>query len=160
MRELNVFRIPFIAALILSFFFAGSALRAQQNQAATPPDYRIAPGDVLQIDVWKQPEITRTIPVRSDGKILLPLINDVAAAGLTTAELASSVREKLHGLVPQPQVFVSVAQHGATYLYSPSPSSPIRIVVPASPVEAPAPRYFDPPSPAPLPARSAARQCF
>src|SRR5262249_54626526 len=58
--------------------------------AATPvdADYKIGPQDVLRIDVWKEPDITRTIPVRPDGKISLPLLNDVQAAGLTPMQLA------------------------------------------------------------------------
>src|SRR5215471_7277014 len=48
-----------------------------------PDDYKIGPQDVIRIDVWKEPDITRSIPVRPDGKITLPLLNDVQAAGLT-----------------------------------------------------------------------------
>ena len=51
-------------------------------------EYRIGPQDVLRIDVWKEPEITRTVPVRPDGKISLPLLNDVQAAGLTASQPA------------------------------------------------------------------------
>jgi len=53
--------------------------------STTPTDleYRIGPQDIVKIDVWKEMEITRTIPVRPDGKISLPLLNDVQAAGLT-----------------------------------------------------------------------------
>src|SRR5579859_4052966 len=51
--------------------------------AANDPDYKIGPQDVLTINVWKEPDVSREVPVRPDGKISLPLLNDVAAAGLT-----------------------------------------------------------------------------
>jgi polysaccharide export outer membrane protein len=71
-------------------------------------EYRIGPQDVLQIDVWKEPEITRTIPVRPDGKISLPLLNDVQAAGLTAMQLAGVLREGLTKFLMNPQVTVTV----------------------------------------------------
>lgn len=72
--------------------------------------YRIGPQDVVQIDVWKEPEITRVIPVRPDGKISLPLLNDVQAAGLTAMQLAKSIREGLTKYLTNPQVTVTVTQ--------------------------------------------------
>src|ERR1700676_410750 len=55
------------------------------------PNYSIGFEDVLNIDVWKEPEISRTVPVRRDGKISLPLLNDVQAAGLTPTQLSSEI---------------------------------------------------------------------
>jgi polysaccharide biosynthesis/export protein len=82
--------------------------------AATPAtadeDYRIGAQDVVQIDVWKEPEITRIIPVRPDGRISLPLLNDVQAAGLTAMQLASNIREGLTKYLNNPQVTVTVTQ--------------------------------------------------
>ena len=78
--------------------------------AAPDQDYRIGAQDVLQIDVWKEPEITRTIPVRPDGKISLPLLNDVQAAGLTSMQLAANIREGLTKYLNNPQVTVTVTQ--------------------------------------------------
>jgi polysaccharide biosynthesis/export protein len=72
--------------------------------------YRIGPQDVVQIDVWKEPEITRTIPVRPDGKISLPLLNDVQAAGLTAMQLSNSIRVGLMKFLTNPQVTVTVTQ--------------------------------------------------
>src|SRR5262245_44034040 len=63
--------------------------------AAAPFDYRIGPEDVLQIAVWKNEALSRTVPVRPDGMISLPLVNDVQAAGLTPMELRSSLLVKL-----------------------------------------------------------------
>jgi polysaccharide export outer membrane protein len=66
---------------------AGSATRTSPSKndtsPASDPDYKIGPQDVLRIDVWKEVDISRTAPVRPDGKISLPLLNDVQAAGLT-----------------------------------------------------------------------------
>src|SRR5689334_6704759 len=55
--------------------------------AANDPDYKIGPQDVLTINVWKEPDVSREVPVRPDGKISLPLLNDVEAAGLTPMQL-------------------------------------------------------------------------
>lgn len=78
--------------------------------AVTDQEYRIGPQDVLQIDVWKEPEITRTIPVRPDGKISLPLLHDVQAAGLTAMQLATNIRDGLTKYLNSPQVTVTVTQ--------------------------------------------------
>jgi polysaccharide biosynthesis/export protein len=75
-----------------------------------PDDYKIGPQDVVRIDVWKEPEITRTIPVRPDGKISLPLLNDVQAAGLTAMQLAGNIREALTKYIANPQVTVTVTE--------------------------------------------------
>jgi polysaccharide export outer membrane protein len=64
--------------------------------ATTDPAYVIGPQDVLDINVWKEPDMTRVVPVRPDGKISLPLINDVQAAGVTPQQLATDITTKLH----------------------------------------------------------------
>jgi len=81
------------------------------------PNYFIGPEDVLTIDVWREPEISRTVPVRRDGKISLPLLNDVQAAGLTPTQLSSEIVEKLHATVINPQVTVIVAQMSSQRIY-------------------------------------------
>ncbi len=55
------------------------------------PDYVIGADDMLQISVWKEPDLTESLPVRPDGKISMPLLNDVTAAGLTPTQLADSI---------------------------------------------------------------------
>jgi polysaccharide export outer membrane protein len=79
--------------------------------------YKIGLEDVLQIDVWKEPEITRTVPVRPDGKITLPLLNDVQAAGLTPMELAGVIREGLKKYINEPQVTVSISAINSRRVY-------------------------------------------
>jgi polysaccharide biosynthesis/export protein len=76
--------------------------------ATTDPAYVIGPEDVLDINVWKEPDMTRVVPVRPDGKISLPLINDVQAAGSTPQQLASAVTGKLRKFLTEPQVTVIV----------------------------------------------------
>jgi len=85
--------------------------------ATTDASYKIGPQDVLRIDVWKEAEISRTAPVRPDGKISLPLLNDVQAAGLTPMELAISITEGLKKFVNNPQVTVSVSEINSRRVY-------------------------------------------
>ena len=88
------------------------------SRAATDdPSYVIGPEDVLDVSVWKEPELTRTEPVRPDGKISLPLLNDVQAAGLTPMQLAVSVAEKLRKYLADPQVTVIVTGMNSQRIY-------------------------------------------
>jgi len=87
--------------------------------AGTNPEeeYKIGAQDVLRIDVWKESELTRTVPVRPDGKISLPLLNDVQAAGLTPAQLASVLTEGLKKFINAPQVTVTVSEINSRRVY-------------------------------------------
>ena len=76
--------------------------------ATTDPAYVIGPEDVLDVSVWKEPDVSRVVPVRPDGRISLPLINDVQAAGLSPQQLAGAVSEKLKKYLNEPQVTVIV----------------------------------------------------
>jgi len=80
-------------------------------------EYKIGPQDVLRIDVWKEPDISRTIPVRPDGKVSLPLLNDLQAAGLTTMELAASITEGLKKYINSPQVTVTLTEINSRRVY-------------------------------------------
>ena len=93
--------------------------KAPENTAKSvvESEYRIGPQDVLKIDVWKEPDITRTIPVRPDGKISLPLLNDVQAAGLTALELGTSIRDALKKYINDPQVTVTVTDINSRRVY-------------------------------------------
>jgi polysaccharide export outer membrane protein len=95
---------------------------ASQSAATTPAsaadaDYKIGPQDVVRIDVWKEPDISRTIPVRPDGKISLPLLNDVQAAGMTAMQLANSLKESLSKYVNNPQITVTVTEINSRRVY-------------------------------------------
>jgi polysaccharide biosynthesis/export protein len=72
------------------------------------PNYVIGPQDVVDVSVWKEPELSRNVPVRPDGKISLPLLNDVQAAGLTATQLASEITEGLKKFESNPQVTVII----------------------------------------------------
>jgi len=87
---------------------ASEDLKPPVTPATTDPAYVIGPQDVLDINVWKEPDMTRIVPVRPDGKISLPLINDVQAAGVTPQQLAADVTNKLRKFLTEPQVTVIV----------------------------------------------------
>jgi polysaccharide export outer membrane protein len=72
--------------------------------------YVIGPEDVLDIFVWKEESLTKTVPVRIDGKISLPLVDDVQAAGLTPLQLKEEITKRLSGFVDNPTVTVTVRE--------------------------------------------------
>ncbi len=80
-------------------------------------EYVIGPEDVLHIAVWKENDLTATLPVRPDGKISLPLLNDVQASGLTPQQLADSVTEKLRKYIADPRVTVVVTAINSKRIY-------------------------------------------
>lgn len=79
-----------------------------KKPATDDPNYIIGAQDVLDISVWKEPELTRAVPVRPDGKISMPLLNDVQAAGRTPLQLAADITAGLKKFVTDPQVTVIV----------------------------------------------------
>lgn len=120
------YRISTGLALAAFMMFGAAGLKAQNTSspATEPaaaaqtlpatvevdPSYKIGPQDVLRIDVWKEPEISRAVPVRPDGKITLPLLNDVQASGLTPQQLAAKISEGLKKFITSPQVTVGVTE--------------------------------------------------
>src|SRR5579863_8342265 len=83
---------------------------ASQPMSVAGPSYLIGADDVLLISVWKEPDLTATLPVRPDGNISLPLLNDVLAAGLSPTQLAAAITERLRKFVADPRVTVVVTQ--------------------------------------------------
>jgi polysaccharide export outer membrane protein len=81
--------------------------------AAPPPDvspnYIVGPGDTLQIFVWRNPELSTTVPVRPDGKITTPLVQDMVAVGKTPSELARDIEKVLEEFIRSPQVNIIVS---------------------------------------------------
>lgn len=73
------------------------------------PDYRIGPGDTLQIFVWRNPELTQNVPVRPDGKISTPLVEDMVAVGKSPSQLARDIEGVLAEYIRSPQVNVIVS---------------------------------------------------
>jgi polysaccharide export outer membrane protein len=101
-----------VAGLVLLF----SAALASAAGPASPPlplavtaDYVISPGDVLQIFVWRNPELSTSVPVRPDGKISTPLVEDMVAVGKTPSELARAIEKVLAEYIRSPQVNVIVS---------------------------------------------------
>jgi len=80
--------------------------------AASPsiPQYRLGPEDVIEVFVWKQPELTTTVVIRPDGRISLPLTNELEASGRTAVQLQKEITEKLREYISQPIVNVIVKQ--------------------------------------------------
>lgn len=106
-------------AVGLSGIAAGQATppnRAADRTAPAPPrppipaddEYRIGPEDVLNVVVLGQPDYSRQVPVRPDGKISLPSVNDIMAAGLTPMELKAALTKKLQEFINQQVLEVSV----------------------------------------------------
>jgi polysaccharide export outer membrane protein len=97
---------------------AGSANPTAADSTAAPAsEYVIGPDDVLHVSVWKETELSETLPVRSDGRISMPLLNDVQAAGLTPTQLAASLTEKLKKFVADPRVTVIVTAMNSQKVY-------------------------------------------
>jgi polysaccharide export outer membrane protein len=105
----------FLSSLLLGGCAStGSAVPA--GQAAAPsPDYLIGPGDALNIIVWRNPEVSMSVPVRPDGKITTPLVEDLPASGKTSTELARDIEKALAKFIQQPVVTVIVTSFVGTY---------------------------------------------
>lgn len=88
-----------------------------QDKGALSSTYVIGSEDVLEIDVWKEPAVTRTVPVRPDGKISLPLLQDVQAAGLTPAELGMNLTKRFEKFFTDPEVTVVVTKMNSQRIY-------------------------------------------
>ena len=89
---------------------AGASATTATAPAPHDNSFVIGAGDVLAVNVWKEPDISRSVPVRSDGKISLSLIGDVQAEGLTPLKLEQSIADKLKNYISEPSVTVIVQQ--------------------------------------------------
>jgi polysaccharide export outer membrane protein len=95
----------------------GCATRAPQpaDTQASNPEYRVGPGDTVNIIVWRNPEVSMAVPVRPDGKITTPLVEDLAAAGKTPTQLARDIEKALATFIQQPVVTVVVTNFVGNY---------------------------------------------
>jgi polysaccharide biosynthesis/export protein len=109
---------PAQSSIVVSGDHSGGGDR---SSSIAPPkagsDYLIGADDVLDVNVWKEQELTRSLQVRPDGKISMPLLNDVQAAGLTPTQLAQSITDKLKKYLTAPQVTVMVTQINSQRVY-------------------------------------------
>ena len=112
---------------ILSFFLMFSAVSAIAETAAATTDasklkpvsasYKIGPGDVLSISVWKEEGMQLEVLVRPDGEITFPLAGEIQAGGLSTKDLSDELAKKLQRYIPHPSVTVSVLQSVSNKVY-------------------------------------------
>ena len=117
-------RMAWLFALLLLSTLAGAAActSAAQNTGRTltdgaPHEYIIGSGDVLEILVWKNADLSKTVTVRPDGKISLPLINDIQAAGSTPMELKEQIAQELRKFKEVPEVSVIVTDAKSRVVY-------------------------------------------
>lgn len=111
MEKAIITRKVLLAALVALSVVATELASAQEQEAAPEWDgYQIGPEDVLDISVWNNAAVSRTVPVRPDGKISLPLLNDVQAAGLTPMQLQDVLIKKLVEYIPAPEVSIIVRE--------------------------------------------------
>src|SRR5262245_31517177 len=103
-----------VIMLALQACGGGSPTKAEAPPAAAESEYRIGPGDQLRIFVWNQPEVSGEVPVRPDGFISAPLIEDVQAAGKTPTELARDIETRLAEFIRTPKVNVIVVNFQGT----------------------------------------------
>jgi len=105
-----------LSALVLSLMLVACA--TTKSESGPPPDeaqtsvddYQIGVDDLVQVSVWRNPELGITVPVRPDGKISVPLVGDVAAGGRTPDAVAKDIQEKLAVYVRDPQVAVILTE--------------------------------------------------
>ena len=105
--------------LVCCIALAGCA--AKQAEIIPPPDdnvqiseYKIGVGDRVRVDVWRNPDLSITVPVRPDGMVSAPLIGDIQASGVTATEMAQRVKEKLSKYIRDPQVSVILLEARST----------------------------------------------
>jgi polysaccharide export outer membrane protein len=118
-----------VACLLSVILFVGVVAKgdAADNTVKAPlppqvisqagPEYRLGPEDQIRISVWENAQLTLDLVVRPDGKISMPLIQDVTAEGQTAAELATQIQQKLTAFIKEPQVSVIVLQINAPKFY-------------------------------------------
>jgi len=105
------------AASIPSVSTLAKEQQPTQTGVASADSYAIGPGDLLAVDVWKEPDLSKQAVVRLDGKISLPLVNEVDAAGLTCGELRTQLAEKYQNFVSAPVVSVTLVESRSKRIY-------------------------------------------
>jgi polysaccharide export outer membrane protein len=95
----------------------GAEAAAGGEPSLTGPQYKLGPEDQIRVSVWENAQLTLDLVVRPDGKISMPLIQDVTAEGHTATELATQIQQKLTAFIKEPQVSVIVLQINAPKFY-------------------------------------------
>ena len=123
-NPIGITRMAMLLAMAATCAYAGDDANGKQSKSAAKPaepaqtlvaknqanDYIIGSEDVLSVNVWKEPEISKVLPVRPDGKISLPLIGDTAASGLTPKQLQENIEKNLEAYMSHPEVTVIVQE--------------------------------------------------
>jgi polysaccharide export outer membrane protein len=122
-RTHGLFLVVLLAVSLVPAIAQGNPPAADKSEPAALPQannatYIIGGDDMLAIHVWKEPDLTTTLPVRADGMISLPLINDIKAAGLTPMQLAADITDKLKKYLSDPHVTVTVTQMNSQRIYA------------------------------------------
>ena len=106
-----------VLAAACALALGGCATRGQQpiETQASDTEYLIGPGDAVNIIVWRNPEVSMSVPVRPDGKITTPLVEDLPAAGKTSTALARDIEKALSKYIQQPVVTVVVTSFVGNY---------------------------------------------
>lgn len=101
-------KIKTVTILTLAAALFATGVGAAEPTTSSSPEYIIGPGDTLQVFVWRNPELSVTIPVRPDGKISTPLVEEMVAVGKTPSVLSADIATVLSEYVKSPQVNVIV----------------------------------------------------
>ena len=102
-------------AMLLGMASQAVAQVAPRPDPAAGPEYVIGPGDTVEVFVWRNPELTASVPVRPDGKISTPLVEDMVAVGKTPAQLARDIEGVLAEYIRSPQVNIIVSDAVSTF---------------------------------------------
>jgi polysaccharide export outer membrane protein len=125
-RRFAILGLGLAAATVLASCASHGAAPPAASAQADENTYLIGPGDSLQIFVWRNPDLSTTVPVRPDGRISIPLVEDIESAGKTPTQLARDIESKLKKFVTDPVVTVIVSNFVGPY------SQQVRVVGEAS----------------------------
>ena len=117
-NSIKCFFCSFFMLLAVYFCLAGNVVAADGPESSTDGDYKIGVGDILQVTTWKEEDLTfEKVFVRNDGKITIPLLDDIQAEGRTTMELKKTIETRLAEFVEAPTVTVVLANPGSQKYY-------------------------------------------
>lgn len=116
--EKRLWQIIFVLFFVLLFFFHANSLDARQNASEANNDqYVFGPGDILDVSVFGEPEVSSSVIVRIDGRISLPLAGEFMAAGVTPETLTEKIRLSLERFIESPEVTVMLADSRSKRYY-------------------------------------------
>jgi polysaccharide export outer membrane protein len=114
---MKAIRTPYVPFVVLALLLATAGWAAENTEQWPSRDYIIAPGDILDIAVWKNPDLTKRLTVLPDGKISFPLIGQLRAEGRTLEQLKKEMESRLSRYVPDPVLSVVIEQVNSLMIY-------------------------------------------